>query len=231
MEPVNMSKQFFMVVAAVAVFSLAMSETNAQVAPFGYPAGGSACATGACGGGGGAFAAAAEQRSFGYGQLSDRFHATQQQNEKIYARNAAWPKPFACASRQHYHNIWRPMYDAGWEDQCILTSVHFDQNGELTRYGKNQISGIMMNMPRSRRTIFVQDLSNNEATNARVAKVQEVISTWFAQRGGTVQVSARTAVTMPGVRAVAITDRAASAAPAPTIPIAAGGTVGDAVAQ
>ena len=227
-----MSKQFFMVVAAVAVFSLALSDTtNAQVAAFGYPAGGVPCATGACGGGGGALTAAAQQRSFGYGQLSERFHATQAQNEKIYARNAAWPKPFACASRQHYHNIWRPMYDAGWEDQCILTSVHFDQEGELTRYGKNQISGIMMNMPRSRRTIFVQELANSQETNARIAKVQNVIQTWFSQRGGMVQASARTAVTLPGAVAESITERAANAAPAPTIPVAEGGTVATAVTQ
>ena len=224
-----MSKLNFMVVAAVAVFSFALSPETTNAQAFGFPEGGSACASGACGQ---AVSVSPQPRSFGYGQLSDRLHATQEQNEKIYARNNAWPKPFACASRQHYHNLWRPMYDAGWEDQCILTSVHFDEHGELTRYGKNQISGIMMNMPRSRRTIFVQDLSDPNATNARVAKVQNVIQQWFSQRGGVVQVSARTAVTLNGTKAVDITERAFGSAPAPVIPVAQGGsTVANSVSQ
>lgn len=224
-----MSKQLLMVVAAVAAFSFAFSadSANAQGSAFGFPGGESACSTGACG-----VVSNGSQRAFGNHQISQRLQATQAQNDKIYARNAAWPKPFACASRQHYHNMWRPMFDAGWEDQCILTSVHFDQDGELTRYGKNQISGMMMNMPRSRRTIFVQELANQADTNARVAKVQNVIQTWFAQRGGMVQVSSRTAVTMSGVRAVGITEGSLNSAPAPIIPIADGSSgVSQAVTQ
>ena len=215
-----MSKQILMVVAAVAAFSFAISSdsANAQGA-FGFPAGESACSTGACGTGG-----AISHGGLGAGrhQFSQRLQATQAQNDKIYARNAAWPKPFACASRQQYHNMWRPMIDAGWEDQCLLTSVHFDQSGELTRYGRNQISSMMMNMPRSRRIIYIQELANNADTDARTAKVQNVIQNWFAQRGGTVQVSSRTAVTMSGVRAVTITEGSLGAAPAPVIPVADG---------
>jgi len=213
-----MLKQLFIVGVAVVGLTLASGETNAQVDVFGYPGGGSACASGGCAVPG----IAAQQRSFGYGQISDRFNATQAQNEKIYARNQAWPKPFACASRQLYHNIWRPMYDAGWEDQCILTSTHFDQNGELTRYGKQQISGMMMNMPKNRRVIFIQDTADQTATQQRMAKVQNVIQTWYSNRGGMVQVSARTPATMPGWRAVDIIEKATSSAPAPVIPIADG---------
>ncbi|QEG22510.1 hypothetical protein [Mariniblastus fucicola] len=223
-----MSKQLI-VVAAAAAFILVLSTgtSHAQVETFGYPAGGAACGTGC-----GDASIAAQQRSFGYGQMSDRFKATQVQNEKIHARNAAWPKPFACASRQVYHNIWRPMYDAGYEDQNILTGVHFDQDGELTRYGKNQISGMMMNMPEARRTIYVQETADSAETNSRVAKVQDVIQTWYSQRGGMVRVSSRTAVTMSGVRAVDITDKATSSAPAPVIPIADGASgVSSAVSQ
>jgi len=224
-----MSKQILMVVAAVAVFSFAFAseQANAQGA-FGFPSGVSECSTGACGN----VSYGAQQRALGKNQLSARFRATQDQNEKIYARNAAWPKPFACASRQHYHNSWRAMFDAGWEDQCILTSVHFDDEGELTAYGKNQISGMMMNMPRARRTIFIQELANSEDTRARVAKVEDVIQTWYSQRGGMVQVSARTAVTMSGVVAVGITEKSLNSAPAPIIPIADGSSgVSSAITQ
>lgn len=224
-----MSKRFFMLVAAAAVFSLAFGSesANAQFSDFGFPAGGASCGAGCATG-----PVGASQHSFGYGQMSERFRATQAQNDKIYARNAAWPKPFACGSRQHYHNIWRPMFDAGWEDQCILTSVHFDKNGDLTRYGKQQISGMVMNMPKSRRIIYVQETANNTETQSRVAKVENVIQTWFSQRGGMVQVSTRTPATMNGVRAVTITENAASSQPAPIIPIADGSSgVSSAVTQ
>lgn len=181
-----MLKQLIIVAVAALCLTLIPGETHAQQDVFGYPGGGAgACATGACGDG----ALVSQQRSFGYGQISDRFNATQAQNEKIYARNQAWPKPFSCASRQLYHNIWRPMYDAGWEDQCILTSTHFDENGELTKYGQHQISGMMMNMPKNRRIIFIQDTADQAETQSRVAKVQNVIQNWFSNRGGAVQVS------------------------------------------
>lgn len=224
-----MSKQKYLVVAAIAVFGLFLSATSsqAQTQVFGYPAGGSACAGGGCGGG---LSHGAQQRAFGYGQISDRFEVTQEQNSKIYARNEAWPKPFACASRQHYHNLFNPMYDAGWEDQNMLTSVHFDKDGELTRYGRQQISGMMLNMPRARRVIFIQETSNVGETQARAAKVRNVINTWYSQRGGMVQVSNRTPATMNGTTAVNITEQAQSSAPAPVIPIAnSGGTVASAI--
>ncbi len=226
-----MSMQKYVVGAAVAVLSLVLSvqTTQAQNDVFGYPAGGAACGSGCAEGG----AIGAQQRAFGYSQMSGRWEATQAQNEKIYARNDAWPKPFACASRQHYHNLWTPMFDAGWEDQCILTgATHFDTDGELTRYGKQQISGMMMNMPKARRVIFVQQTSDPAETEMRVSKVRDVIETWYSQRGGMVQVSARTPATMSGVRAVDITEKSLGAAPAPMIPIADGSSgVSSAVQQ
>lgn len=212
-----MIKNLAMVGVTVVALTFA-SEAFAQVDVFGYPAGGGSCGAGGCADG----AIAMQQRSFGYGQVSDRFRATQAQNEKIYARNEAWPKPFSCASRQLYHNIWRPMYDAGWEDQCILTSTHFDENGELTRYGKQQIGGMMMNMPKARRVVYVQDTSDSASTQARVSKVESVIETWYSNRGGVVQVSSRMPAEMPGWRAVDIVEKATSNAPIPVIPIADG---------
>ncbi len=214
-----MSKRLvYVCVAVVAALFLASSQSMAQVDVFGYPSTGGACAGPNCGG----VSYAAQQRSFGYGQVKDRLHATQAQNDKIYARNAAWPKPFTCASRQLYHNMLRPMYDAGWEDQCILTSTHFDENGELTRYGKQQIHGMMMNMPKSRRVIFVQTTADQTETQARLAKVQNVIQTMFPQRSGVARASDRTPATLPGWRAVDIIEKATANAPSPVIPIANG---------
>lgn len=225
-----MSKRlvFVCVAVAAALFLASGQTTMAQVDVFGYPAGGGSCGGAACG----SPSIAAQQRSFGYGQFKDRVHATQAQNEKIYARNAAWPKPFTCASRQLYHNMFRPMYDAGWEDQCILTSTHFDENGDLTRYGRQQISGMLMNMPKARRIIFVQTTSDATETQARLAKVQTVIQTLHPQRSGIVRASDRTPATLPGWRAVDIIEKATANAPSPVIPIANGSSgISQAVTQ
>jgi len=222
-----MSKRIVVVCAAVlSVAFLLPSESSAQHGVFGYPSGVSACSTGNCGGGGG--------HSFGYGggQLKQRVHATQAQNDRIYARNAAWPKPFACASRQLYHNIWSPMYDAGFEDQNILTSTHFGEQGELTRYGKQQISSMLTNMPRDQRVIFVQESADPNETQMRLARVQNIIQTSHPQRNGVVRASGRTPQTLPGWRAVDIIEKATSSAPSPIIPIASGtGGIATAISQ
>lgn len=159
----------------------------------------------------------------GNGQLKYQFEQQQAINQKIAARNAAWPKPFTCADRQLYHNVWNPMINAGWEDQCILTETHFDpETGELTRYGVQQIGGMMMNMPQNRRVVFVQECVNGEQTEQRVAKVRDVVSTYYSQRGGVVQVSTRTPATQNGPYAERISILAGESTPNPIIPIASG---------
>ena len=215
-----MLKRSIGVCTAVLVTMLTAGESSAQhQGVFGYPAGPSACASGNCGGG------VAQQTSFGYGHsgnLKNRLEATQAQNSKIYARNAAWPKPFACASRQLYHNIWQPMYAAGWEDQNILTSTHFNEEGKLTPYGMQQISSMLANMPQSNRVIFVQKTADTNKTQMRLATVQNVIQTLHPQRSGEVRASDRNPGTLPGWRAVDITEKSTANAPSPHIPIASG---------
>ena len=190
-------------------------ESSAQSGVFGYPSGG--CSTGACGhsvGGGHA--------GLGNGNFRSRLDATQAQNEKIYARNGAWPKPFSCADRQLFHNLWTPMFAAGWEDQNILTSTHFNEEGELTSYGKQQISSMLANMPQHNRTIFVQKTADPNRTQMRLATVQNIIQTSHPHRSGNVQASNRTPQTLAGWRAVDIIEKATSSAPNPRIPIASG---------
>ena len=125
------------------------------------------------------------------------------------------------------------MFDAGWEDQCILTgATHFDREGELTKYGVQQIGGMMMNMPQSRRVIFIQETTDPAETEMRLAKVRKVIDTYYSQRGGRVEVSKRSPAMMSGVRAVDITEKALGASPAPMIPIAAGNaSIDDTIGQ
>lgn len=199
-------------VALTAAFIVA-DQSAAQTGVFGYPSGG--CSTGSCG-----QAAVGHGGGLASGEFRARMDATQAQNDKIYARNEAWPKPFACASRQLYHNLWTPMFAAGWEDQNILTSTHFNEKGELTSYGKQQISSMLANMPERNRTIYVQKTGDPNRTQMRLAAVENTIQTRHPHRSGNVQASARTPQTLPGWRAVDIIEKASSSAPSPTIPIA-----------
>ena len=222
-----MSRRKVIFVAAIAAVGLVFLSHSASAqhggmsygsSAFDYPAGPGCtdCTSG------GIASWGAQNRAYGATHMSQRWKASQAHNDKVSARNEAWPRPFACASRQHYHNIWISMYDAGWEEQCILTATHFDENGELTRYGKQQIGGMMMNMPKSRRVIFVQETANPAETATRVAKVRNVIETWYGQRGGIVQISSRTPQTQSGDKTVDIFDKAKGAAPPPVIPISDG---------
>lgn len=213
-----MLKRFVCFCVAVTAALISADQSAAQSGVFGYPSGG--CSTGACGQGIGGHQGA----GLGNGDFRARLDATQAQNEKVYARNAAWPKPFSCASRQLYHNLWTPMFAAGWEDQNILTSTHFNEEGKLTRYGHQQISSMLANMPQNNRTIFVQKMGDPNRTQMRLATVQEVINTKHAHRSGNVQASNRTPQTLPGWRAVDIIEKASASSPNPRIPIASAST-------
>ena len=140
------------------------------------------------------------------GEFKAKLAHTAAINGRIAARNEAWPKPFACSDRQLMFATFRPMIDAGYEDQNILSSTHFDpETGELTKYGIQQVGGIMMNMPQHRRQVFVQAQNDPAKTQDRVAKVQQVISTYYGHRSGTVEVSSRNNVKLSGVTAETIT--------------------------
>ncbi len=212
-----MSKPKFLACAVLAVFGLATAATVASAqcsscdtagSQFSYPATGHGGLLG---------------RSQIGSELRSQFEQQRAINQRIAARNLAWPRPFTCVSRQLYHNMFNAMVNAGWEDQCILTDVHFEEDtGELTRYGVQQIGGMMMNMPQGRRVVFVQQGADQEKTSDRVQRIRDVISTYYPQRGGIVQVSARTPATQSGLRAENISNLAGESTPAPIIPVASG---------
>ncbi len=218
-------------VASMFVFGqMAMAQNcgceSAPVTTFGYPAGncGGGCGQSvgqSCGGRGGAGCV---------NEMKARIAHYQAQSEKIAARNAAWPKPFACADAQLYTKMWGPMINAGFEDQNLLTSVHFDkESGDLTRYGKNQVVGILKNMPAHRKVVFVQRSVDEATTQQRYNTVREVVDMWYGANGR-VELSGRTAIGGVGLGAEKITQSYYESAPAPVIPIANGGeSVGDSV--
>jgi hypothetical protein len=149
---------------------------------------------------------------------------------KVSARNRAWPKPFTCADRQAYSAIWGPMLDAGFADQTTITAVHFEE-GKLTRYGKQQIAGIMRNMPQHRKVVYVQRDGDEATTLARYNQVQDVVTTFYGQ-SGRVALTDRNPINQQGLRAEATTNAYYGALPTPNIPVSDGSTsVNDSVSS
>lgn len=209
-------------IAAMAVTIAFASITLAQCttcgvsdANFGYPGG--SCAT--CGGGGHGLAGRSQHGEVLRAKLD---HAIAY-DQKVSARNQAWPKPFTCADRQVYSAMWTPMLDAGFADQTTVTGVHFSEEGKLTRYGKQQIAGIMRNMPQHRKVVYVQRDGDEVTTQNRYNQVQEVVSLFYGQ-SGRVALTDRNPINQTGQRAEATTNNYYNALAPPIIPVADGTT-------
>lgn len=162
-------------------------------------------------------------------------HAHSKHNHaRVIARNEAWPMPFNCADRQLYFSFWEPMIDQGFEEQCVLTSSHFDpETGQLNSYGNHTVAGIMQNMPTTRRKVFVHRDADVEANEARIAAVRDTINTFYGQKGpALVEFSNKMPVRLRGTKAEAISRLGMENHPTPIIPISSGAqSVGTSVSQ
>jgi hypothetical protein len=119
-------------------------------------------------------------------QIKQHWQHSKEINAKVCARNRAWPKPFDCADRQLYFSIWEPMIDAGFEKHCTLTDAHFDpETGELNKYGQSAIAGIMQNMPRHRKTVFIHRDIDQQVSDQKMNVVRETIQTWYGPEAAT----------------------------------------------
>ncbi len=146
-------------------------------------------------------------------------------NHKVCARNDAWPKPFNCADRQLYFTMWNPMIDHGFEEQCVLSSVHFDpETHELNKFGISTVQGIMQNMPTSRKKVFINRDSDQSISQARLNNVDNVIHTYYKQVAPNAEVAFSNLMpsSIRGPRAETINKLFLQGAPAPIIPISSG---------
>lgn len=94
-------------------------------------------------------------------------------------RNEAWPKPFACQDRMSYFSTIAMMYDLGWIAQCCLTSVHFDESGNLNEAGQNKVQAIMNNNPLDRRFVYILHSLNVVDTQTRLENVRVAVGNWY----------------------------------------------------
>ena len=176
---------------------------------FGYPSSVSDCGCGGC----------------GSGRNHPKIESMKALNHKVCARNDAWPKPFNCADRQLYFAMWQPMIDQGFEEQCVLTSVHFDpETHELNNFGITTVQGIMQNMPTSRKKVFVNRDVDQSISQARLNNVNNVVKTYYNQVAPNAEVAYSNLMpsSIRGPRAETINQLFIQGAPAPIIPISSG---------
>ncbi len=219
LKPISAIAATTAIIITISVASLSFAQCNTcgtgDVA-FGYPGGScSTCATG----GQGIVGHSGHQRGE---VLRAKLEYAKQINDKVSARNQAWPKPFTCADRQIYTAMWRPMVDAGFADQTTVTATHFSE-GKLTRYGKQQIVGILRNMPSNRKIVYVQRDGDEATTQERFNQVQELVSTFYGQ-SGRVALTNRNPINQTGPRAENTFNAYYESMAAPVIPVASGTT-------
>ena len=166
-------------------------------------------------------------------EFKSRHEAKHANYHKIYKRNDAWPMPWNCADRQLYFQIWYPMIDQGFEEQCVLSATHFDsETNELNKFGQHAVAGIMQNMPSARKHVFINRDGNEQLNSARLNSVRETINTFYGQHvNGTPQVSFSTRLpnTISGDQAEGINRLWFEKMPTPIIPISSGETVNQAI--
>lgn len=154
-------------------------------------------------------------------------------NQKITARNDAWPKPFACADRQLYNSFWGPQIQQGWEEQCVLEAAHFNpETGQLNKFGQQAVAGIMQNNPEHRRTVFIRRDPNDSINEIRRSTVQDTINTFYGRTtNAQVAFSSKRPVTTSGARALQIQEEWFGAQATPAIQVGTGESVSSSVTQ
>ena len=187
---------------------------------FGFPSQNAGCASGKCGLGGG------HGHGHGNGQLRANLDQAQQRNNLVSARNDAWPKPFTCIDRQLYESQWGKYIDAGYERQCVLSSIHFEKDtNELSQFGRTIVSGLIQNMPQARKTVYIHRDGDQQRSQERLDNVRQSIEYMFGHRTpAQVAFSTQEPVRVSALRVETLQALEAQATPVPIIPIASGTT-------
>ena len=153
-------------------------------------------------------------------------------NSKIAARNDAWPKPFACADKRAYYNVWSAMLHAGGESHAVLDSNFFTGDNNLNRVGIDRVAGIVLNNPSDERVVYVNRGANGDINQARVDSIRNTISTYYSHLGSVdVRLSDRLPQSVTGRSIEQLQQGRIPSLPPAIIPIEAASSVTSAVGQ
>ena len=101
------------------------------------------------------------------------FEQFKQNFKRDYHRNAMWPEPFLQADRNAVMCPFAIQTANGWRRQNLLSGYHFiEATNELTLAGESKLRYILTQMPRTRRTVFVQQGLSTEVTQGRMHSVE-----------------------------------------------------------
>lgn len=182
---------------------------------FGYPTAGATCGRG--------------------GQIRQNWqqsHAeARAQAEKVFLRNEAWPKPFACWDRQSYFAVWHPMYDAGLASELTLQDAHFEhQTDKLNNFGLRRLAAIIGNQSQQHPTVWVAPSADDKLTQSRVEYVRFMVDRLLnTTAGATVAVSDQSLVPITGRYHSTVNQLRTQQTPAPVISIGNQGSLAGSV--
>jgi hypothetical protein len=192
----------------------ACSSCNGSGTAFGYPGGCGGCGGSGIGGGFGAMRA----------DLRGQVDQMKYQSEKVRARNDAWPKPFQCADRQTYHNVWNGFYESGFVAQCTLIDDHFNnETGELNPYGQSVVRGLMKNSPNGKGDVFIYDGPSEVEFATKQRSVNDFVSTWYGEGKAQVAATNRWPLQGNGLRVETTNQLFSDSTPEPIIEVPTGG--------
>jgi hypothetical protein len=101
------------------------------------------------------------------------FEQFKQNFKRDYHRNAMWPEPFLQADRNATMCPFAIETGNGWRRQNLLSDYHFDEaTNQLTLAGESKLRYILTQMPRTRRTVYVQQGHSTEVTEERMHTVE-----------------------------------------------------------
>ncbi len=150
-----------------------------------------------------------------------------------YQRMNSWPEPFQSDDRQLMPSAFIIMTAKGWQLENTITDHHFDsETQQLTQSGELKIRSILNNSPVHRRTVFVLNGHNPQATAVRVGSVQNALSrmTFDGPPPAVVQTNVAPRG-WPGEYVDDIARKAQQSRPAPILPTSSSGGGGGATSQ
>lgn len=129
------------------------------------------------------------------------WHSFWQRSHKDCLRNNCWPMPFQKADRESVCQALSVQLAKGWKRQNTLSEVYFNSETQsLNEAGRRKLFAIVQATPEEYRKIYVVRSMNTEATEARLASIQEASNQLFADQ------------TAPEIVSVGIAPRSWSAA-------------------
>lgn len=136
-----------------------------------------------------------------------------------YRRVKQWPYPHVCQDIQAAQAPMALMVDNGWRRENTLGHIMFDEDGSLNSAGTYKIKQIITQSPLSRRSVWVLRADTNDATTARVDKVQQYIAKILPEGNlPPVQVTDRAPASTSGEYLNAIERGIQSSVPPPRLP-------------